>query len=281
MEYYNALRELAVFKECATLATLAHYVHSMHDIAVASGRDLDGTTTALDDLDLRIDALSAEIEEKKTEIETKRRTLETSFAMQRPDVIGAQQQFQASRASLDASEHLSPPTGFGAPNRRMRVASNGSTEGLALSVSPDSNVGSSGPWLQPPSPLPTPAAGRESSSPTNDLSAQLRRKEGFLWANTRPISHQGNVDAVKHWHKSWVVLAGGQLCEYADDKLELAVQPINLRFATVREARTQDRRFAFEVITPSLRRIYQATSTEEAQSWLQTVANVIQSLLDG
>jgi Arf-GAP/SH3 domain/ANK repeat/PH domain-containing protein len=89
------------------------------------------------------------------------------------------------------------------------------------------------------------------------------------------------VDAVKHWHKSWVVLAGGQLCEYADDKLELAVQPINLRFATVREARTQDRRFAFEVITPSLRRIYQATSTEEAQSWLQTVANVIQSLLDG
>ena len=78
-----------------------------------------------------------------------------------------------------------------------------------------------------------------------------------------------------------MVLAGGQLCEYADDRLELNTIPVNLRFATVREARMQDRRFTFEVITPSTRRIYQATSIEDAEAWLKTIANVIHSLLDG
>lgn len=63
--------------------------------------------------------------------------------------------------------------------------------------------------------------------------------------------------------------------------MESHIDPINLRFATVREARNSERRFCFEVITPQIRRIYQATSQEEAQSWIRTIQNSIESLLNG
>jgi hypothetical protein len=73
------------------------------------------------------------------------------------------------------------------------------------------------------------------------------------------------------------------LHEYSNWKrqLEPHIDPINLRFATVREARNAERRFCFEVITPHMRRIYQATSEEEAQSWIGTIHNSIESVLNG
>lgn len=42
-----------------------------------------------------------------------------------------------------------------------------------------------------------------------------------------------------------------------------------------------DRRFCFEVITPNFKRMYQATSSEELDSWLSTINNAISSLLNG
>lgn len=78
-------------------------------------------------------------------------------------------------------------------------------------------------------------------------------------------------------------MSGGQLHEYSNWKkqLESHIEPINLRFATVREARNTDRRFCFEVITPNFKRMYQATSNEELSSWLSTINNAIGSLLNG
>lgn len=78
-------------------------------------------------------------------------------------------------------------------------------------------------------------------------------------------------------------MSGGQLHEYSNWKrhLETHNEPINLRFATVREARNSDRRFCFEVITPNFRRMYQATSAEELSSWIATINNAIGSLLNG
>lgn len=274
IEYYNSLRDLAVFKESATLAILAHYVHSIHDIQITAAYDLSTSTASLNELDLQIDALFAEIEERKLEIETNRRKTETSLAMQRPGVIDAQEQYQKNRMSTDYSSH-GRPNNVGVDIRPSM--SHAGSEGFAMALEPQQASRSAPPAPLQPN-LPIPLRRRSTLDP---IKTQARRKEGFLWVNGRPITHQGSVDSVKHWEKRWVVLAGGQLCEYADDKLELNNTPINLRFATVREARTQDRRFTFEVITPSLRRIYQATSTDEAQSWLQTIANVIQSLLDG
>jgi hypothetical protein len=84
-------------------------------------------------------------------------------------------------------------------------------------------------------------------------------------------------------NRYWCVLSGGQLHEYSNWKkhLETHIEPINLRFATVREARNADRRFCFEVITPNYRRMYQATSSEELSSWVTTINNAISSLLNG
>ncbi|RHZ52572.1 hypothetical protein Glove_460g5 [Diversispora epigaea] len=111
-----------------------------------------------------------------------------------------------------------------------------------------------------------------------------RKKEGFLFATSRVTQH-GTVDPIakNSWHKYWCVLAGGQLCEYSNWKKQLEThnEPINLRFATVREARGADRRFCFEVITPQYRRIYQATSAEDMNSWITVISNAIESLLNG
>ncbi|KAI8643213.1 hypothetical protein BD408DRAFT_365152 [Parasitella parasitica] len=113
-----------------------------------------------------------------------------------------------------------------------------------------------------------------------------RKKEGFLFATSKPFKSTGGFDVTGSsvtWHKYWCVLSGGQLHEYSNWKrqLEPHIDPINLRFATVREARNAERRFCFEVITPHMRRIYQATSEEEAQSWIGTIHNSIESVLSG
>ncbi|CAO3614031.1 unnamed protein product [Cunninghamella echinulata] len=116
----------------------------------------------------------------------------------------------------------------------------------------------------------------------NDLTE--RRKEGFLFSTSKPLKPNSfDVPSGIAWHKYWCVLSGGKLHEYSNWKklLESHIEPINLRFATVREARNADRRFSFEVITPQLRRIYQATSQDEMLSWINTIQNAIESLLNG
>ncbi|KAL7336172.1 hypothetical protein PS15p_201537 [Mucor circinelloides] len=114
-----------------------------------------------------------------------------------------------------------------------------------------------------------------------------RKKEGFLFAPSKPIKNNNtpsfDMSSAVNWHKYWCVLSGGHLHEYSNWKkhLETHIEPIDLRFATVREARNADRRFCFEVITPNFRRMYQATSNEELSSWIATINNAISSLLNG
>lgn len=114
-----------------------------------------------------------------------------------------------------------------------------------------------------------------------------RKKEGFLFAPSKPIKNNNtpsfDMSSNVNWHKYWCVLSGGQLHEYSNWKkhLETHIEPIDLRFATVREARNADRRFCFEVITPNFRRMYQATSNEELSSWIATINNAISSILNG
>src|ERR1700748_230873 len=59
------------------------------------------------------------------------------------------------------------------------------------------------------------------------------------------------------------------------------MDPIDLRVASVREARNADRRFCFEIITPSFTRVYQATSEEDMKSWIYTINNALQSAVEG
>ncbi|KAK5002705.1 hypothetical protein LTR60_007025, partial [Cryomyces antarcticus] len=109
------------------------------------------------------------------------------------------------------------------------------------------------------------------------------RKEGLLWALSRPGSHADPKGLNKTaWHKFWIVLDQGKLSEYSNwkDKLELHREPIDLRVASVREARAAERRFCFEVITPQYTRVYQATTEEEMKIWISAINNALQSAFE-
>lgn len=81
----------------------------------------------------------------------------------------------------------------------------------------------------------------------------------------------------------WIVLDQGKLSEYSNwkQKLDLHMDPIDLRMASVREARNAERRFCFEVITPNYKRVYQATSEEDMSSWIVSINNALQSAVEG
>ncbi|KAF2645440.1 ArfGap-domain-containing protein [Massarina eburnea CBS 473.64] len=109
------------------------------------------------------------------------------------------------------------------------------------------------------------------------------RKEGLLWALSRPGSHVDPKGLNKQaWHKFWIVLDQGKLSEYANWKqsLELHMEPIDLRMASVREARNAERRFCFEVITPQFTRVYQATNEDDIKNWINAVNNALQSAVE-
>jgi Arf-GAP/SH3 domain/ANK repeat/PH domain-containing protein len=59
------------------------------------------------------------------------------------------------------------------------------------------------------------------------------------------------------------------------------MEPIDLRLASVREARSAERRFCFEVITPAYKRVYQATSEEDMNNWINAINNALQSAFEG
>src|ERR1700724_3256459 len=81
----------------------------------------------------------------------------------------------------------------------------------------------------------------------------------------------------------WIVLDAGKLSEYSSwkQRLDLHMDPIDLRMASVREARNAERRFCFEVITPQFKRIYQATSEEDMSNWITAINNALQSAVEG
>ena len=79
------------------------------------------------------------------------------------------------------------------------------------------------------------------------------------------------------------MLDQGKLSEYSNwkERLDLHAEPIDLRIASVREARNAERRFCFEVITPSFKRVYQATSEEDMGNWINAINNALQSAFEG
>jgi Arf-GAP/SH3 domain/ANK repeat/PH domain-containing protein len=58
------------------------------------------------------------------------------------------------------------------------------------------------------------------------------------------------------------------------------MEPIDLRMASVREARNAERRFCFEIITPQFKRVYQATSEEDLNNWISAINNALQSAVE-
>ncbi len=116
---------------------------------------------------------------------------------------------------------------------------------------------------------------------------------GFESHSRRPVIEQARlaqvsiardpVNSVTNHRRFWVVLDQGKLSEYSNwkQKLDLHMEPIDLRMASVREARNAERRFCFEVITPKYKRVYQATSGEDMNSWIFSINNALQSAMEG
>ncbi|KKY13882.1 putative arf gtpase activator [Diplodia seriata] len=108
-------------------------------------------------------------------------------------------------------------------------------------------------------------------------------KEGLLWALSRPGSHIDPKGLNKQaWHKFWITVGEGKLSEYSDwkNKMNLHMTPIDLRVASVREARNSERRFCFEVITPQFTRVYQTTGEDELRTWIHAINNALQTAVE-
>lgn len=148
----------------------------------------------------------------------------------------------------------------------------------------------------PSSPSSTRFADRGAASAVSSVATPTpggeRKKEGVLWVMSKPVTGPAGADAPRgvnrstHWRECWVVLSGsGQISEFADWKNAKALEPTNplidLRFATVREARGVDRRFAFEIVTRDSRRFFQAPDEESMRDWMRAISKAIESLLNG
>ncbi|PWW72064.1 ArfGap-domain-containing protein [Tuber magnatum] len=286
--------------------------------ADAQARSYLATAKKVQELMPQLEALSYEVKEsdkefqlQRTEREERRRVLEkSSKTYVEPDNLPSfMPPPTPSPTSAPPSEILGHNTGFeklGVGTSSIRTVSSGSNSGgdrrterapeTVLSLPPNGlglSSGSTRLTASEPSLVSTAADKfkgfrdlQEKEYTGNGLvnGESDRRKEGLLWALSRPGSHADPKGLNKQaWHKYWVVLAGGQLCEYSNwkQKLDLHNDPINLKMASVREARGAERRFCFEIVTPQYKRVYQATSEEDMNNWISAINNAVKSTIEG
>ncbi|KAK6704600.1 hypothetical protein SNK05_008515 [Fusarium graminearum] len=239
----------------------------------------------------QLEALSSEVQEadkeyqyQRREREEKRRLLEKSNTpYKEPDQGSTASNMPISSASNGNTGNTSDSDLGRADSTgsQLNVGSVGIPSGVELSRSPgslgQSSVGS-------PVAVSKFKGIRDLEERDNVPSVVTHRKEGLLWALNRPGGHVDPRNLNKQgWHKFWIVLDQGKLSEYSNwkQRLDLHMDPIDLRMASVREARNAERRFCFEVITPSFKRVYQATSEEDMNSWIMHINNALQSAMEG
>ncbi|KAJ6134281.1 hypothetical protein N7523_000603 [Penicillium sp. IBT 18751x] len=283
-------------KEQEVLSHLTKYADFQAKNFLAAAKKVDEMVPQLDALIHEVTQADKEFQFKRTEREEKRRALEkNSNPYLEPDVV-------AGPMPLTATSTVTANGGASADTELGRADSTGSQlRGVisnTSSISSQANAGSVGSSTGVSAP--TTSAGSAGASSQNrfkgfrdleerdtfesDQAAGQQRKEGLLWALSRPGSHMDPKGINKQaWHKFWIVLDQGKLSEYSNwkQKLDLHMEPIDLRMASVREARNAERRFCFEVITPQFKRIYQATSEEDMANWIRSINNALQSAVEG
>ncbi|KAI5358504.1 Putative Arf GTPase activating protein [Septoria linicola] len=264
--------------------------------ADAQARSYLTTAKKVEDMVPQLDALVAEVKLAdqdfkllRQEREEKRRALETSTKLMNED--GNVAPTGGLSHSTSVRDSLRP--GDALPTRSTSLSGN-----AILSQSPPSASGfpaqpaTNGLLNTPANPVSASATSPASKfkgirdledNSSAILSNSAMRKEGLLWALSRPGLHVDPKGITKPgWHKFWIVLDQGKLSEYVNwkDKLDLHMDPIDLRMASVREARNADRRFCFEVITPQFTRVYQAPSEDDLRAWIGAINNALQSAFE-
>ncbi|KAH8698264.1 putative ARF GTPase activator [Talaromyces proteolyticus] len=273
-------------KEQEVLSHLTKYAETQARNYLATSKRVDEMVPQLDALIREVEQADKEFKFQRTEREEKRRALEKSTKtyvepenISTPGVISSSNNGQTSEPELNRADS----TGSQLRNVHSNTSSVSSqatqptgTSNLSTSAS---NVTSNQSRFKGFRDLEDGI-----SVAGSDKLAGPQRKEGLLWALSRPGSHIDPKGINKQaWHKFWIVLDQGQLSEYSNwkQRLDLHMDPIDLRMASVREARNAERRFCFEVITPQFKRIYQATSEEDMSTWITAINNALQSAVEG
>lgn len=274
-------------KEQEVLSQLTKYADAQARGYLSTSKKVEEMMPQLEALCLEVNKVDKEFQLQRTERETKRRALEISSNLSSAD-----------------SDIMSPPGSNGSQSASAaldlnRNASIIGPRNSSLSTSP--SAANSFPQLINGGGIMSPVTTNAPQLPTRNVSNKFKgfrdleekdaaipgttqiKKEGLLWSLSRPGSH---VDPIMNkaaaWHKFWIVLDQGKLSEYANwkDRLDLHMDPIDLRVASVREARNAERRFCFEVITPQFTRVYQATGEDDMRSWIASINNALQSAFE-
>ncbi|KAI4233321.1 MAG: hypothetical protein LQ349_004475 [Xanthoria aureola] len=284
-------------KEQELLSHLTKYADQQAKSFLTTAKKVEEMTPQLEALIHEVREADKEFQFQRTEREEKRRTLEMSTKTYiEPEVANSNAIAPASSSGTVPSGHISDSELSGADGSRNGLqysSSTGSQHGSVvtplLNAGGTSATSSSRPTSVNPVGSPDKFKGirdleERVYTPVGSTANSQQRKEGLLWALSRPGSHVDPKGLNKQaWHKFWIVLDQGRLSEYSNwkQKLDLHMEPIDLRMASVREARNAERRFCFEVITPQFKRVYQATSEEDMTSWIHSVNNALQSAFEG
>ncbi|KAL8843557.1 MAG: hypothetical protein Q9170_000061 [Blastenia crenularia] len=284
-------------KEQELLSHLTKYADLQAKSFLATARKVEEMTPQLEALIHEVGEADKEFQFQRTEREEKRRTLEKSTkAYIEPEANNVTNMPAMSTNGATSTGHISDSELSGVEairNGLQYSASSSSQHGPALTAQLPTYNSSVTPSSRPSSGVPVGSPDKFKGirdleervyTPSSSTTRSQQRKEGLLWALSRPGSHADPKGLNKQaWHKFWIVLDQGRLSEYSNwkQKLDLHMEPIDLRMASVREARNAERRFCFEVITPQFKRVYQATSEEDMTNWINSINNALQSAFEG
>ncbi|KJZ76735.1 hypothetical protein HIM_04071 [Hirsutella minnesotensis 3608] len=292
-DYSNFMQDLhGGRKDQEVLSHLTKYADAQTKGFLATAKKIEGFLPQLEALSSEVHQADKEYQYRRREREEKRRVLEKSNTPY----------LEPEQASLGSSaplvSHANGSAGNASDSELGRADSTGSQAKNAMAIAIGSGQAPVGHGIElsrSPGTLTQPAMGspgqpskfkgiRDLEERDATQAAVSQRKEGLLWALNRPGGHVDPRTLNKQgWHKFWIVLDQGKLSEYSNwkQKLDLHMDPIDLRMASVREARNAERRFCFEVITPNFKRVYQATSEEDMNSWIVSINNALQSAMEG
>ncbi|KAL8677785.1 MAG: hypothetical protein Q9186_005818 [Xanthomendoza sp. 1 TL-2023] len=282
-------------KEQELLSHLTRYADLQAKSFLTTAKKVEEMTPQLEALIHEVREADKEFQFQRTEREEKRRTLEKSTKTYiEPEGNNSNAGGMSNGANVSGHISDSELSGTdGGRNGLQYSSSTSSQHGSGVTPLLNTTGTSAAPGSRPTSGIPVGSPDKFKGirdleekvySPTNSTAKSQQRKEGLLWALSRPGSHVDPKGLNKQaWHKFWIVLDQGRLSEYSNwkQKLDLHMEPIDLRMASVREARNAERRFCFEVITPQFKRVYQATSEEDMNNWINSVNNALQSAFEG
>ncbi|KAI0175692.1 centaurin beta [Hypoxylon sp. FL1284] len=276
-------------KEQEVLSHLTKYADIQARTFLATAQKVEGLLPQLEALAYEVQDADKEFSYQRREREEKRRLLEKSnLHDNEPETVTSAANATPSLTANGNNQHTS--------DSELGRADSTSSQLKAISIGNPASMAAVGTDLsRSPGSLHSPAQNskfrgirdleeRDFSQLTIAEKNSTHRKEGLLWALNRPGTHVDPLSLNKQgWHKFWVVLDQGKLSEYSNwkQKLDLHMDPIDLRMASVREARNAERRFCFEVITPHYKRVYQATSGDDMSSWILSINNALQSAVEG